>query len=75
MLRHIATSIDGLMKLSDRELQSIAKCCYEDGRQLKTAAQVREMLQRAKESGMQVIPSLECDNYDERGYCRGHEKD
>jgi len=73
MLRHIATSIDGLLALSDRELKKMAPYCMEDGEKLRTAAQVREMLLKAKRIGMKVIPCPECDNYDEKGYCKGHE--
>lgn len=31
------------------------------------------MLREAKANGMEVIPAAECDNYDERGVCKGHE--
>lgn len=73
MMRHVATSIDGLMKLSDRELKNIVPYCFVDGKALATAYQVRDMLREAKAQGMEVIPCAECDNYDERGYCKGHE--
>ena len=70
---HIATSIDGLLNMPDAHLKEIAPCCYVDGKPLQTAAQVREMLLEAKAKGMKVIPNPECDNYDEKGYCKGHE--
>lgn len=72
-MRHIATSIDGLMKLSDRELKQMAPYCSVDGKPLCTAHQVREMLKEAKSQSMEVIPCPECDNYNEKGYCKGHE--
>ncbi len=73
MKRHISTNIDGLLAMSDYKLRKIAKNCMIDGKPLCTAKQVREMLLMAKKEGMMVIPCPECDNYDERGYCKGHE--
>ena len=69
---HIGFSIDGLLSQSDYRLKKLAPCCRVDGVQLKTAGQVKRMLREAKSAGMIVIPAEECDNYDERGYCRGH---
>lgn len=73
MKRHISTSIDGLLAMSDYKLRKIAHNCLVDGKPLRTAKQVRKMLLEAKSEGMKVIACPECDNYDERGYCKGHE--
>ena len=73
MKRHMSTSIDGLLAMSDYKLRKIAPNCMIDGKPLRTAKQVKEMLLMAKSKGMMVIPCPECDNYDERGYCKGHE--
>lgn len=74
MIRHIATSIDGLLQESDYRLKKLAPYCTVDGKPLKTAGQVKKMLRQAKALGMVVIPCPECDNYDEKGYCKGHER-
>ena len=73
MRRHIATSIDGVLALSDYRLKKLAPYCMVDGKTLRTAGQVKKMLREAKTAGMEVIPCPECDNYNEKGYCKGHE--
>ena len=72
-VRHIATSIDGMLALSDYRLKKMAPYCMVNGKPLRTAGQVKKMLREAKEKGMEVIPPPECDNYDEKGRCKGHE--
>ena len=72
-IRHISTSIDGLLNLSDYRLKKLAPSCMVDGQPLRTAGQVKKMLREAKAAGMEVIPATGCDNYDEKGYCKGHE--
>ena len=72
-IRHIGCSIDGLLAQSDYRLKKLAPYCRVDGLPLRTAGQVKKMLMAAKKTGMEVIPAEECDNYDERGYCKGHE--
>ena len=74
MMRHFVTSIDGLLALSDYRLKKMAPYCFVDGKQLRTAGQVKKMLLEAKAKGMKVIPCPECDNYDEKGYCKGHDR-
>lgn len=74
IIRHISTSIDGLLNLSDYRLKKLAPSCMVDGQPLQTAGQVKKMLREAKATGMVVIPSAGCDNYDEKGYCKGHGK-
>ena len=73
MMRHIGTSIDGLLSQSDRQLKKLAPHFFIDGEPCQTAGQVRSALLEAKEEGMELIPAKECDNYDEKGWCRGHE--
>lgn len=72
-IRHISTSIDGLLNLSNYRLKKLAPSCMVDGLPLRTAGQVKKMLRDAKAAGMVVIPAAGCDNYDEKGYCKGHE--
>lgn len=75
MLRHFVTSIDGLLALSDYQLKKMAPYCQVDRKTLRTAGQVKKMLRQAKAAGMEVIPCPECDNYDEKGYCKGHDRE
>lgn len=70
---HVATSIEGLERLSDKELQEIAPHMMVNGEPLQTAKQVREALRKAREEGYEVIPAAECDHYDSTGRCLGHE--
>lgn len=72
MTRHIGTSIEGLEKLSDYRLKKLAPNFKVDGVPCRTAAQVRAALREAKAEGLEVIPAEGCDNYDEKGYCKGH---
>lgn len=69
---HMGTSIAGLEALSDYRLKKMAPCIMVDGAPLRTAAQVRKMLKKARAAGMEVIPAEGCDNYDAKGYCKGH---
>lgn len=69
---HIGASIAGLEALSDYRLKKMAPCIKVDGAPLKTAAQVRKMLKKARAAGMEVLPAEGCDNYDAKGYCNGH---
>ena len=72
--RHISTSIRGLAALSDQQLDEIAKHIKVEGKPLKTAAQVRALLDEALAEGFECIPAEGCDNFDSRGFCRGHER-
>lgn len=72
-IRHISTSIDGLLNLSDYRLKKLAPSCMVEGQPLRTAGQVKKMLREAKAEGMVVIPAAGCDNYDTKGYCKCHE--
>ena len=74
MMIHCGTSIEGMLKLSDYRLKKMAPYCEVDGKPLRTAGQVKKMLREAQALGMEVIPAKGCDNYDERGRCKGHEK-
>lgn len=69
---HVGTSIAGLEALSDYRLKKMAPCITVNGAPLRTVAQVRKMLKDARAAGMEVIPAEGCDNYDTKGYCKGH---
>ena len=71
---HIGTSIEGLEKLSDYRLKKMVPSFKVDGVPCRTAGQVRKALREAKAQGMEVIPAEGCDNYDEKGRCKGHER-
>ena len=38
-----------------------------------TKDELKEIDSYAKKYGMEVIPCADCDNYDEKGICKGHE--
>ena len=71
---HISTSIEGLENLSNYRLKKMAPYFMVDGVPCETAKQVREALRKAKAEGLEVIPAMGCDNYDEKGYCKGHKE-
>lgn len=71
--RHISTSIRGLAAMTDQQLDEIAPEIIVDGKRLQTAAQVRELLAEALAEGFECIPAEGCDNYDSRGFCKGHD--
>ncbi len=73
-IRHVGVSVEGLKRLSDRELKCLARFYYVNGNPLETAEQVRRALQEAEQRGLEYIPSKECDHYDSKGRCLCHEK-
>lgn len=75
MIRHFSTSIKGLESLTDYRLKKMAPHIKIDGVPLRTAAQVRRALKRAKEEGFEFLPAEGCDNYDSRGVCKGHTRE
>ena len=71
-IRHISTSIDGLLELSDYRLKKILDCCtYDDGTQ-PTLKEFKDFLKAEKELGHKLIPSPGCDNFDPVYGCLGH---
>lgn len=71
---HISTSIKGLEAESDYRLKKMAPHIKVDGVPLRTAAQVRKALKKAQEEGFEFLPAEGCNNYDERGLCKGHKE-
>lgn len=71
---HISTSIKGLEAESDYRLKKMAPHIKVDGVPLRTAAQVRKALKKAQEEGFKFLPAEGCNNYDERGLCKGHKE-
>lgn len=71
--RHVGTSIRGLAAMTDQQLDEIAPSITVEGKRLQTAAQVRELLNEALAAGFECIPAEGCDNYDARGFCKGHD--
>lgn len=71
-MRHISTSIAGLEALTDYRLKKMAPHFTVDGIPLRTATQVRRALKQARAEGLEFIPAAGCDNYDDKGLCKGH---
>ena len=71
---HVSTSVRGLAAMSDHQLDEMAPNIIVDGQRLRTAAQVRSLLDEVLAEGFEYIPSEGCDNYDSRGLCQGHKR-
>ena len=66
---HLSLDITGGIK----NAKMLAGNISVDGKTLKTAAQVREYLQGQLALGRRVLPCGDCDNFDYKKGCLGHE--
>ncbi len=73
MLRHMSTSIDGLLSLSDKDLATWLDYIQDDEGKHPTLAELREYLNEEKAKGHRLLPSPECDNFDPVKGCLGHD--
>lgn len=71
--RHISTSIRGLAALTDHQLEEYAPYMKVDGQPMRTASEVRKMLEEAMAEGLEFIPAEGCDHFDAKGCCLGHD--
>ena len=72
-IRHICVSVRGLLHKTNAELNRMAKYMIVDGKKLTTAYEVREALMDELSQGHEVLPTCECDNFDYKTGCKGHE--
>ena len=73
MIRHLSTSIDGLLELSDYRLRRMLECVTdEDGKHPKLG-EFKKWLRNEKALGHKFIPVPECDNFDPVKGCLGHD--
>jgi hypothetical protein len=69
---HFCISIDGVLRHSDAQLRK-DHCTWitrDDGSKM-TPTELRTMFCEWKARGFDAVPT--CDNYDDRGHCKGHE--
>ena len=68
---HMCMSVRGALRKPDKEIKGIL--LHEDDTPM-TASEVREALFDELAKGHEVIPIGECDNFDYKKGCRGHEQ-
>ena len=72
MIRHISTSIDGLLAMSDYKLRKMCDCISDADGCHPTVSQLKKYLQAEKAAGHKLIRSDGCDNFDPVFGCLGH---
>ncbi|HYE29912.1 MAG TPA: hypothetical protein VEH27_00655 [Methylomirabilota bacterium] len=70
-IRHLAQSIEGALRLKDRDLEGWFK---KDDGSWATPAEARAWLEENKALGRRVLPYEGCDNFDYQTGCKGHEE-
>lgn len=69
---HICMSVRGALNKTKAQMKQLAPCIVVDGVPLKTAEQVRDFFLDQLSMGHEVIPCGECDNFDYKKGCLGH---
>ncbi len=72
-ITHLCLSVRGALAWSKSQMKRMASSIAVDGKQLKTAEEVRNFLLDQLAQGHEMIPFGECDNFDWKTGCRGHE--
>lgn len=70
---HLCVSVRGMLNWSKAEMRRMASSITVDGVPLRTADQVRDFLLDQLSIGHEVLPMAECDNFDYKTGCKGHE--
>ena len=71
-IKHISTSIDGLLALKNRDLKNILFNVTDENGKHPTLEEFRKYLYEEKAKGHFLLPSPECDNFDPVKGCLGH---
>lgn len=71
-ITHMCLSVRGALNWPKAEMKRMAPSITVDGKQLKTADEVRNFLLDELSEGHEVLPFGECDNFDWKTGCRGH---
>lgn len=75
MMRHISTSIEGLLNLKDRDLAAMLfSVTDENGNHPESVQEFRKALSEELAAGHRLLPSPKCDNFDPVIGCLGHPK-
>lgn len=72
-INHLCLSVRGALNWSKAEMRRWAPSITVDGKQLRTADEVRNFLLDELSKGHEVLPLGECDNFDWKTGCRGHD--
>ena len=72
MIRHISTSIDGLLTMHDFELQQMLKSVTDEEGNHPTLDEFKQWLMLEKAKGHRRGRSPNCDNFDPMKGCLGH---
>jgi hypothetical protein len=70
---HVCLSVRGALNQTKAEMKLMASSITVNGKQLKTADEVRNFLLDELSQGHEVLPIGECDNFDWKTGCKGHE--
>jgi hypothetical protein len=70
---HMSLNVRANLRKSDGELKRMASAFIVDDVPLRTAFQVRELLMDELSKGHELIPMADCDNFDFKHGCLGHE--
>lgn len=70
---HLCLSVRGALNQTKAEMKRMASSITVDGKRLKTADEVREFLLDELAQGHELLPFGECDNFDWKTGCKGHE--
>lgn len=69
MMRHLSLNIDGAI----RNAKMLKGCITVDGRVLNTVGEIRDFLYEQKRMGREFLPYGDCDNFDYKKGCLGHQ--
>lgn len=69
MMRHLSLNIDGAI----RNAKMLKGCITVDGRVLNTVGEIRDFLHEQKRMGREFLPYGDCDNFDYKKGCLGHQ--
>lgn len=68
---HMSVNIDGAI----RNAKMYKGCFTVDGRELDTVKEIRSFLNKQKAMGRRVLPCGDCDNFDYKKGCLGHQEE
>lgn len=74
MIKHFCVSVRGILNMTKAEKRKIATSITIDKKTLRTADEVQEHFLNELSQGHEVLPVGECDNFDYKTVCKGHEE-
>ena len=73
---HLGLSIRGALRWGDYEMRNALKWIKKDGGAVfASVSELRGEMAEMLASGIEMIPFAECDNWDDKNGCLGHEKE